>query len=68
MREVTEKDENLQLTVMSESAIWVTGRAVQLTITHEDGTTYRQQFELKDGELKWISIPVQLVDGNVRIG
>jgi photosystem II stability/assembly factor-like uncharacterized protein len=53
---------------MSESAIWVTGRAVQLTITHEDGTTYRQQFELKDGELKWISIPVQLVDGNVRIG
>lgn len=67
MRDVTEKDENLQLTVTTEPAIWVKGRTVQLKVTHQDGTAYRQQFDLEEGEIKWISIPVQLVDGNVRV-
>jgi hypothetical protein len=67
MRDVTETNENLQLTVTTEPAIWISGRTVQLKITHEDSVTYRQQFDLEEGETKWISIPVQLVDGKVRI-
>ena len=67
MRDVTEKDENLQLVVTTEPAILVNGRTVQLKITHQDGTAYRQQFDLQEGEIKWISVPVQLLDGNVRV-
>lgn len=68
MRDVTEKDEKLQLAVTTEPAIRDTGRTVQLKITNADGTTYRQQFDLEEGEVQRISIPVQLVGGNVRIG
>jgi hypothetical protein len=51
MRDVTEKkDENLQLTVTTEPAIGVKGRTVQLKITHQDGTAYRQQFDIKEGK------------------
>lgn len=67
MHDVTEKDENLQLAVTTEAAISGEGRKVQLKITHQDGTAYKQQFDLKEGEIQWVSVPVQLVNGNVRV-
>lgn len=71
MHDITEQDEHLDLAVTTEPALapegHVNGRAVQMKITNADGSAYRTQFDLKEGELKWISVPVQLVGGNVRV-
>jgi hypothetical protein len=68
MRDIIEKDENLQLIVTTEPSISGSGRTAQFKIVDVDGATYRQQFDIEEGEIQWISIPVQLVGGNIRVG
>ncbi|MFJ7313482.1 hypothetical protein ACIQVE_12055 [Pseudomonas sp. NPDC098747] len=68
MQDVTEKDEQVVMAVTTEPAFAVDGRTVQVKITNPDGTTYRQKFDLVEGQFEWISVPRRLVNGNVRFG
>lgn len=68
MRDITEKDEKAVMTVMTEAALAVDGRSVQITFTNPDGSFFRQQFDLVEGKTAWTSVPLTLVDGNVRFG
>lgn len=68
MHDVTEKDELVVMAETTEPAIAVDGRTVQVKITNPDGSTYRQTFDLVEGQFEWISVPLRLVNGNVRFG
>lgn len=68
MHDIAEKNEQVEITVTTEAAIAADGRRVQIKITNPDGSFYRQQFDLVEGKTEWTSVPLTLVDGNVRFG
>ncbi|WP_122744928.1 hypothetical protein [Pseudomonas viridiflava] len=68
MRDITEKNEQVVMIVTTEAAHAVDGRTVQIKIANPDGSFFRQQFDLVEGKTEWTSVPLKLVDGNVRFG
>lgn len=66
MRDICEKVEDLTVKVTSETGA-DGGRAVQFIVSGSAGT-YKQQLDLHEGEIKWVSFPVALVNGQVVVG
>lgn len=68
MRNITDRDEDLEVKVTSEPSTSREGRHVQISFTHPDSGEYRLQAELTEGERVWLDLPLMLVNGQVRVG
>ncbi|MDR6397965.1 hypothetical protein ACTOWA_00325 [Herbaspirillum seropedicae] len=66
MRDITETIEDLGFKVTSEPGI-DKDRYVQIAITTPDGV-YKTQFEMVEGAVTWVDIPLKLVGGRIVTG
>lgn len=67
MRDITDQVENISLQVTSEDN-GEGGRTVQVHLTGPGGGSFKQQLDLQGDVVKWVSIPLKIIDGHVCIG